>query len=92
MHVQTHYAGFLRRAGSDCEVPDEVGARWMRKGIAARLPDSVEGLPADFPARSALVAAGVTSLEAVPRASQALESIPGIGKASARRILDRLRG
>jgi len=90
--IQTRWRGLVLRAGDVCEVPDVVGARWMHYGIAARLPDPTpEGLPGDFPAKAALEAAGVTTVEAVPREAEALVSIPGIGKASARRILERLR-
>jgi hypothetical protein len=44
-------------------------------------------LPADFPGREALAAAGIVALENVPRAGQQLTAIPGIGAVTANRIL-----
>jgi hypothetical protein len=47
-------------------------------------------LPADFPGAEALTAAGVGYFELVPRDGDTLVAIPGIGKATAGRILTRL--
>lgn len=47
-------------------------------------------LPEDFPGRAALAAAGIDSLEAVPRDGDDLVAIAGIGKVTAGQILVRL--
>jgi hypothetical protein len=47
-------------------------------------------LPADFPGAEALLEAGTLYLETVPRDGDALVAIPGIGKATAGKILARL--
>lgn len=44
-------------------------------------------LTKDFPGYDALVKAGIIYLESVPRNGDALVEIPGIGKATANRIL-----
>lgn len=48
-------------------------------------------LPDDFPGRDALHEAGIIYLETVPNDGDALVSIPGIGKATAGKILAALR-
>ena len=64
----------------------------------ARWPDDEEetevtaGLPADFPGRSELIAAGKDTLEAVPTVAADLTDIPGIGKKTAQKILQALHG
>lgn len=47
-------------------------------------------LPDDFPGIEALAEAGIVYLETVPRDGDALVAIPGIGKATAGKILTRL--
>lgn len=47
-------------------------------------------LPGDFPGVEALAEAGIVYLETVPRDGDALVAIPGIGKATAGKILTRL--
>jgi hypothetical protein len=48
-------------------------------------------LPADFPGKDALEAAGVIYLETVPRKGAELTAIPGIGAATANKILTWLK-
>jgi hypothetical protein len=48
-------------------------------------------LPADFPGKDALEAAGIGALEDVPRSGAELTAIPGIGAATANKILTWLR-
>lgn len=47
-------------------------------------------IPDDFPGAEALAEAGIIFLETVPRDGDALVAIPGIGKATAGKILARL--
>lgn len=47
-------------------------------------------IPADFPGAEALAEVGITCLELVPRDGDDLVAIPGIGKATAGKILARL--
>jgi len=47
-------------------------------------------LPEDFPGVEALAEAGIVYLETVPRDGDTLVTIPGIGKATANKILTRL--
>ena len=64
------------------------------QAAAASAGDLVElrglPIPADFPGAEALAEAGVVYLEAVPRDGDALVAIPGIGRATAGKILARL--
>lgn len=57
----------------------------LREPAAAGTP-----LPEDFPGRAALEAAGIDTLEAVPRDGDDLVAISGIGKVTAGQILARL--
>lgn len=57
----------------------------LREPAAAGTP-----LPEDFPGRAALEAAGIDTLEAVPRDGDDLVAISGIGKVTAGQILVRL--
>lgn len=50
------------------------------------------GLPADFPGRSELESAGITSLGEVPRTAKSLKAIKGIGVATATAIQKYLSG
>ena len=53
----------------------------------ARWPTDDTEIPADFPARAELVAAGVESLEKIPTDIRELTDLPGIGKKTAVKIL-----
>lgn len=87
---QTYWRSRLLVPGSTLEVPKEVGARWIKFGIA-RVADAQEApLDGTFPGHAALALAGITTPSAVPRSEAALTSIPGIGRATAQRILRRL--
>lgn len=48
-------------------------------------------LPPDFPGLAALRAAGINTVEAVPRTASRLKAIPGIGPATATDILKRFK-
>lgn len=63
-------------------VGNEVEVRWS--------PVEATPLPADFPGREHLTAAGIVVLESVPRELAALTALPGIGKVTAGRILEAL--
>ncbi len=59
----------------------------------ARLPGDVPpevagtSLPENFPVRDELLAAGIETLEDVPRSVSELKALPGVGKVAAARIL-----
>ena len=73
--------------GSVIDVPESVAQRWLARGIA-RVAESVEApLPDTFPGRAALIAAGITTIPGVPRDVDDLTRVPGIGTATARRVL-----
>lgn len=60
--------------------------------VALREPSSPGSpLPDDFPGLDALAEAGIVYLETVPRDGDALVAIPGIGKATAGKILAALQ-
>lgn len=70
----------------DAAVRVEEGAKASKRAAPADDPDA---LPADFPGRTALVAAGVKSLAAVRELSLAdLIAIKGIGEATANEIAE----
>lgn len=89
------WQGQQRTAGDTVEVDDLTAARWTANGLAAapaKKPTKravADALPEDFPGRSFLMNAGVTTLAAV-RAMGDLTSITGIGDATARDIADAL--
>lgn len=86
----TTYRGSRLVLGSVVDVPSDVGERWVARGIA-RVAERVEApLPATFPGRAALNAAGITRASEVPRDASRLTAVNGIGAATARRILARL--
>lgn len=53
-------------------------------------PPNPSALPEDFPAREALIEAGIDTIGAVPRTEEALMAIKGIGVGFAQRILKAL--
>lgn len=53
--------------------------------------DKATGLPDDFPGRDSLLAAGIDSIESATGVDD-LEAIPGIGKATAKKIRAYLEG
>jgi hypothetical protein len=79
------------RAGDSVTVLPEVAARWVARGIATSASTRAP-LPDDFPGRDALVTAGITTLELVPRTLPALVALKGVGRVTAQRILDAVAG
>jgi hypothetical protein len=88
MRVSTRWRGRALRPGMVVQVLPVVADRWAAHGIAERV--APRSLPADFPGRDALVTAGITTLDLVPRTLPALVAIRGVGRVTAERILDAL--
>jgi hypothetical protein len=75
------------RPGSEHGVPDWFGERAIRMEKAERMESlPSDELPADIPGRKELVAAGLTTLDAV-RAVNDFDEIKGIGQATEAKIL-----
>lgn len=77
-------AQILAQKGS--QEPGEGELIDLREPAAESTP-----LPADFPGRDALMAAGFDSLESVPKTGAALTAVSGIGKVTANQILTWLK-
>ena len=83
-------------ACSDLEVQHDVANGWEefdphppKAPVPSFLAGTVPNLPADFPGRDALVEGGLLTWDSVVgKTAEELQSIRGIGSATAKRILE----
>lgn len=97
-HYWRDMALSLRRIAAAVEKPQEAGQStgdmkeafdaWV--AVAKKQKAEQISLPADLPGRDKLIAAGINTLDLVPRDGDALTAIDGIGTATAGRILSYL--
>ena len=97
MAVSTHWKGRHLSRGDVLDVDDAVAARWSRFGIAEvrgkTAPLKADGprLDPDFPGFDALSAVGYTHVNQLKGLDEdAFLLVKGIGKATARRIVEAL--
>jgi hypothetical protein len=74
--------GRLAQIAPHSQEPGEGELIVLREPEGAATP-----LPADFPGRAVLIAAGFETLESVPKTGAALTAVSGIGKVMANQIL-----
>lgn len=85
--------GRLYRPG-ERDVPTAVAVAWGYVDTGEAAPQNPEGgpvdsdLPADFPGRDALIAAGYLTIEAVQAIDFAAMKVPGVGKATVAKITE----
>lgn len=78
--------GLAYMIGQEADLPELLAEQCIEDGYAVRVKVLVD-LPEELPKREALIAAGITTVEAVEAASdKELEALKGIGKKSVEEI------
>jgi len=72
--------------GQEYNLPDWFAGRLVRGEMAVEVEGRGSPLPDDFPGRSSLLAAGITTIESVGKVMD-FDELKGIGQATERRIV-----
>lgn len=86
------FSGVRLEPGESYEVPDDFGRQLVKGNRATDAnPVNRDRIPADFPGAKALERIGMTSLRDL-RGVADFSELPGIGKKTAEKIAEALRG